>query len=300
MHMKRDLDRLPVRSWYPGHMLKAGRAMQSRLNLVDLVAQLLDARLPAASRNPALRKLFASKPQCFVFTKTDLADPTATRQWSNWFRQHGVGAHFVDSATGSGLDHLASSWRMMVEQRRRNNGATRPLMRPVRVMVVGIPNVGKSTLTNRLSASRKAKVGPKPGVTRDQQWIPLRGGVEVLDTPGVLWPKIDSKRMELKLGLVGTLPDELSDPQLMAEFLHEWACTQPGRLDLTAYDLEAVPDTVDELLAAVGRRRGFLKAGGVLDLTQCAQTVVNDFRDGRLGRVTLDPPPAGDPCNAEM
>lgn len=283
-----DLDALPVTGWYPGHMLKAGRQIKERLKLVDLVVELLDARIPQVSRNPAFNELFGDKLRCLVFTKSDLASDEMSERWRGWHGAKGRRVFFVDSVSGRGLDGLIPGWHEMVETRRRRNGATRPLNRPLRVMITGIPNIGKSTLVNRLAASKRAQVGPRPGVTRQQQWIPLEGNVELLDTPGVLWPKIDGKRMELKLTLCGSIKDELIGEELVADYLLEWAARNPGHLDLSLYGCGDICNSVEEFLEAVGRRRGHLKSGGVVDLRKSAITVLNDFRDGRLGKATLD------------
>jgi ribosome biogenesis GTPase A len=291
--MKIPLEKLPVTSWYPGHMLSANRQMAERLKLVDLVVELLDARIPATSRNPAFDRLFGSKPRCLVFTKSELADPKASASWLQWFQENGNSdsAFFVDAQTGLGLKRLVPGWHRMVERRRRATGAKHALRRPLRIMIAGIPNVGKSTLVNRLSVTRRAAVGPRPGVTRNQQWIPLQGNVELLDTPGVLWPRIKDKRTELKLGLVGAIKDELVGAELLVEFLWEWARSNPGMLDLSDYDLTVLPATSEELLEAVGRRRGVLGPGGVVDTRQTADLILREFRDGKLGRITFDPVP---------
>jgi ribosome biogenesis GTPase A len=292
--MKIPLEKLPVTGWFPGHMLSANRQMAERLKLVDLVVELLDARIPATSRNPAFDQLFGHKPRCLVFTKSELADQSASASWQAWLEAQGQGGgavFFVDARTGTGLKRLVPGWHRLVEKRRRESGAKHTLRRPLRIMIAGIPNVGKSTLINRLSVSRRAAVGPRPGVTRNQQWIPLQGEVELLDTPGVLWPKIKDKRTELKLGLVGAIKDELVGAELLVEFLWEWARNNAGAMDWSGYDLMALPATSEELLDAVGRRRGILGPGGVVDSRQTADLILREFRDGKLGRITLDPVP---------
>lgn len=282
---------LPLTGWYPGHMLKAGRKMREVLKLVDLVVELVDARLPASSRNPEFKTLLPGKPVLLLATKADLADPHLSRAWQAYFAHKGEPSLFLDAARLPAPAELAATWKKLAEQERRKRGATRPLTRPVRVMIAGIPNVGKSTLVNRLSAGRKAEVGPKPGVTRSNQWIPLEGGIELLDTPGVLWPRIRNKIHELKLGLVGAIRDEVLEPELLAEFL--WFVLKdlgPAvRWDL--YALEAGPETPEEFMAAVARRRGLLRAGGRIDSERAAQALLKDFRGARLGRLTLESPP---------
>jgi ribosome biogenesis GTPase A len=285
------IDSLPVTGWYPGHMLKAGRQIQERLALVDLVVELLDARIPQTSRNPAFGRILGSKPRCLVFTKCDLAAADASRAWRQYYEERGHAACFVDAVGGTGMADLLPTWQQLVEKARRRSGAKHSLHRPLRIMIAGIPNVGKSTLVNRLVARKQAKVGPRPGVTRSQQWLRLGDEAELLDTPGVLWPQITTKTMELKLGLTGGIKDELLGEELLAEFLWQWAGRHPGQLDFSWYGDLPPPATTEEVLATVGRRRGILRAGGAIDLRQAATVLLKDYRDGRLGRATLDEPP---------
>lgn len=288
-HQQRlDFDQLPVTGWFPGHMLKAGRQIKEKLKLVDLVVELLDARIPKVSRNPAFNGLFGSKPRCLVFTKADSADDAETARWQDFYAGKKQTVFFVDSITGRNLESLVPGWHTLVEEHRAVSGATTRLHRPLRVMITGIPNIGKSTLINRLSISKRAQTGPRPGVTRSQQWIKLAGNVELLDTPGVLWPKISTKRMELKLTLCGSIKDELIGEELVAEYLLEWANENPGKLLLDIYDSGELTESVEEFLEAVGRQRGYLKSGGVVDMRKSAIAVLKDFRDGRLGAITLD------------
>jgi len=275
-------------------MLKAGRQMQACLKLVDLVVELLDARLPLSSRNPAFRRLLVGKPVCLVANKADLADPDSSQAWSAWFRHEGETAVFVSTRRRQDMEALVPALRDLVEADRRRRGAVRPLTRPVRIMIAGVPNVGKSTLVNRLAERRRAAVGPKPGVTRQNQWIRLRGNLELLDTPGVLWPQVRDKTHELQLALIGAMKDEIPGVDMIARCL--WTCLRqrPGAVDWTPYGLLSPPENADDLLAAVGRRRGYLRPGGVVDILQSATALVKDFREGRLGRFTLEWPPAAD------
>jgi ribosome biogenesis GTPase A len=284
-----DFSRLPMTGWFPGHMLKAGRRMQECLRLVDLVVELLDARAPGSSRNPAFRQSLQGRPHFLVLNKSDLAEPAATRRWCEWFTARGERVLAVATADADAVSRLQGAWHEAVTDARRRRGCTRALNRPVRIMIAGIPNVGKSTLVNRLAVSRRAAVGPKPGVTRQTQWVPLQGGMELLDTPGVLWPRLRNKVHELRLGLIGALADELAGPELLAEFLLCQIARQP-RVRWDVYGLAAAPATVAELLDAVGRRRGLLLPGGTVDTFRSAITLLKDFRDLRLGRFTLELP----------
>lgn len=271
-------------------MLKAGRAMHAALSLVDLVVELVDARAPRATRNPVLRENLAGKPFLVVANKADLADAPVSRQWEAWFAERGERVFFLNSHQIGNVAGLTGLWRDLVLQARAARGATRPLLRPVRLMIVGIPNIGKSTLVNRLHQRRKAEVGPKPGVTRQNQWLSLPNGIELLDTPGVLWPRMADKCHELLLTLLGNIRDEVVDTTMVAEYL----CLRVRELQLglrwQALGLDAIPEDPAGILAALARRRGFLRPGGEPDVDKAAVALIKEFRDGRLGRMSLEVP----------
>lgn len=289
-----DFNDLPLSGWFPGHMIKAGRRIQETLKLIDLVVELVDARAPESTRNPAFTSLLRGKPTALVANKTDLADPERSRLWKDHFRRIGERAVFLDSTSAGETDSLLDFWRRIVEEERHSRGATRPLTRPIRLMIAGIPNVGKSTLVNRLSAGRKANVGPKPGVTRDNQWISLPNRMELLDTPGVLWPRIRDKIHELRLAVLGSIRDEVMDIELMAEYLWWELRRQEENAAWSLYHLDACPEHPHELLDAVARRRGLLRSGGQFDAVRAATALVKDFREARLGRLTLECPTPSD------
>ncbi len=288
--MRNPFTHLPITGWYPGHMLKAGRQITQRLRLVDLVVELRDARIPQTSRNPLFNRLLKDKPRCLVLTKSDLAAPAATKKWVGILQnEEDVPVLDVDADAGRNLDRFLDLCRRTIEQHRRRTGARRQQMRLPRIMIAGIPNVGKSTLANRLAAGQKAEVGPRPGVTKAQQWVRLRSGLELLDTPGVLWPRIENKVMELKLTLVGAIKDELIGEELLADFLLWWHQHHHRPLSFSIYLKEIGADLdIDTLLQAVGRRRGLLGAGGQIDTYRAARALLHDFRAGKLGRVTFD------------
>jgi len=289
--MRPDFEKLALTGWYPGHMLKAGRQMQAKLALIDLVVQLLDARLPLRSRNPAFEAAFGDKPRLVVFNKADLADPAANRRWEEKLRAAGERPVFLDAHTGVGVGRLLPLVRDTWENVRRQRGTTRPMLRPLRLLIAGIPNVGKSTLVNRLAQRHKAAVGPKPGVTRQVQWIPLQDGVELLDSPGVIWPRIADKETELCLGLIGSIQDAVLGEELLSECLW-WRLRREPAVNWPLYALTACPENVDGLLNAVAVRRGHLLPGGGIHRRQAAVDLIQDYRAGRLGRFTLDAPDA--------
>lgn len=289
----RDFNRLSLTGWFPGHMLKAGREIRERLGLIDVVVELLDARIPQTSRNPRLEETLGVKPCLFVFSKADLADPEATRQWLELLQKQGLTGVFVDAQRGHGVDAVLPAVRALWDKERVRRGTTRPLLRPLRILIAGLPNVGKSTLTNRLADRRKAIVGPKPGVTRQQQWVRLRDNVELMDTPGVLWPHIETKETELLLGICGMIKDDLIGEELLVEYLCFRLRRAGPRTSPRAYGLNAWPEEGEELLDVVAKRRGLLRAGGAPDRQQAAVALLNDFRSGRLGQVTFEMPRDG-------
>ena len=289
--MTDDFERYPLTGWFPGHMFKAGRQMSEALQLVDMVVELVDARAPFLTRNPSLRRLLAGKPFQILANKADLASPSASRAWQDYCDSQGMAVHFLDSRKKGNIRHLPELWRKLVSEARRARGVTRPLLRPVRIMIAGVPNVGKSTLINHLLDKNKAQVGPKPGVTRANQWVPLASGVEMLDTPGILWPKVTSKKHELLLALLGILNEDVIPRELVAEYL-AWKLQELGlAVKWSDYGLAGAPRDGDELLAAIAARRAFMRPGGVPDSERAAIAFVKDFRDGNFGRITLEMPP---------
>lgn len=288
---------LALTGWFPGHMLKAGRQMREIAPLIDLVVELVDARLPLSSRNPRFHELLPGKPAMVVANKADLADPAASRRWQRWFEAQGERVFFLNAREPGDPDRLVRFWERTAHEERDKRGATQALNRPVRVMIVGIPNVGKSTLVNQLCTEKRAQVGPRPGVTRQNQWIRLRGNqVELLDTPGVLWPQIRDKEHELRLAMIGSIRDEVIGVELLAEFIWYELSRQPDRVDWSLYDLAACPEYPEEMMAAVARRRGLLRGGGAIDHVRAAHALVKDYRDLRLGALTLESPPDPTAC----
>lgn len=281
-------------NWYPGHMKKAKDIIMDNLKLVDVAIELLDARIPYSSANPMLQEIIADKPRLVALNKSDLADAGVTKAWVAYFHRRGIPAVAVDAAKGRGIKQLVAMTETLAKPMTDRLVSKGAKARAARVMILGIPNVGKSSLINRLAGSNKAKTADRPGVTRAKQWIRLGGSLELLDTPGILWPKFEDMTVGLKLAFTGAINDEAVDRELIAGvFLRTMASMYPDRLreryKLTG-ELSSEPH---ELLELIGRKRGCLLRGGIVDTEKAQRIVLTDFRSGRLGLVSLDEPPAG-------
>ncbi|EFR40487.1 ribosome biogenesis GTP-binding protein YlqF [Selenomonas sp. oral taxon 137 str. F0430] len=281
---------MPHLQWYPGHMRKAERLVQENLKLVDVVIELLDARIPMSSANPVLREIVAGKTRLIVLNKSDLADPTATRAWVQYFASQDIVAVPVDAVKGSGTKELVQAIQKLAAPRTEKLAKHGAKPRAARCMILGIPNVGKSSLINRLSGGARTKVENRPGVTRAKQWIRIGAQLELLDMPGILWPKFEDARAALRLAFTGAISDTVYDVggvvlQLLRVLHADYPATLRARYGLA----ENLPTGV-ELLEEIGRRRGCLVRGGRIDYEKAEQIVLTDFRSGRLGRVTLDSP----------
>jgi ribosome biogenesis GTPase A len=278
--------------WFPGHMTKTKRMIAANLSLVDGVVALLDARIPFSSANPDLAELVSGKPYMVLLNKSDVADPNLTARWVQYYRQQGIPALAVDCVGGKGTRQFLPVVRgeLLKEllEKRKNAGM---VGRPIRLMIVGIPNVGKSSFINKMAKSKRAKVEDRPGVTRTKQWVKVDEGVEFLDMPGVLSPKLDDQQVALRLAFTGAIRDQILDIEalsmLLLEYLHE---NYPKSL-LDRYKLETEETEGDKLLELVGRKRGMLLSGGVVDTERAAITVLDDFRGAKLGKITLEAPP---------
>lgn len=277
--------------WFPGHMTKAKRMMESQLKLVDVVVEMLDARIPRSSTNPMLQDLLGVKPKVIAINKTDMADGSKTELWFNKIKNSGHPVCKVDCSTGKGVKQMISAIQLAakpVSDKWLKKGVRN---RPVRVMIVGIPNVGKSTLINRLVGKNKVVAADKPGVTRGQQWITIAKGLELLDTPGVLWPKFEDPYVGFALAATGAIKEDIFDWEQMVELLIAFLMENyPSELQ-TKYNINLEEsDNVGAVLTKIAVSRGCLKAGGRLDLDKVNQLILRDFRTGRLGRFTLDEP----------
>lgn len=277
--------------WFPGHMAKAKREVQEKLKLIDVVFELLDARIPMSSRNPMIDEILANKPRIVLLNKADMADEEITKQWISFFEQRSLRALAIDSQAGTGVKQIVAAAKEMTKERFAKmaaKGIKNP--RPLRALIVGIPNVGKSTLINRLAGKHIAKTGDKPGVTKAQQWIKVGKEMELLDTPGILWPKFEDEEVGLKLATTGAIKDTILNLQDVAVYALRFLKQQyPDRLK-ERYSLDAIPDDIVELFDAIGKRRGCLAGGGTVDYDKVAELVLRDIRTEKLGRLSFEKP----------
>ena len=286
--IKKDI---PTVQWFPGHMTKARRLIVDNLKLVDVVIVLLDARIPYSSANPMLAEIIGSKPHAIALNKADLADPEMTKTWIEHFKAKGVKAIAIDAITGKGMKplvKLAEDLARAKTEKLVKHGAN---PRAARLMILGIPNVGKSSLINRLAGAARTKTADKPGVTRAKQWIRLGTNLELLDMPGVLWPKFEDMTVGLKLAFTGAINDEVYDlEQVVHIFLTTMLRDYPQRLQERYKIAQPLPLDEEATLEIIGRKRGFLLKGGLIDLDKTRKILLNEFRAGKLGLISLDQP----------
>lgn len=275
--------------WYPGHMTKTRRQMEADVKLVDLVAEVVDARIPISSRNPDIDAIVGSRPRLIILNRVDQADPTVTVQWAAWFRKNGCGVMETDAKSGKGVAQFPSAAKNLLKDKVDSWKAKGQVGRPIRAMVVGVPNVGKSTFINKVARRKSAKAGDRPGVTRGKQWVAVSNGLELLDTPGILWPKFEDKTTGLYLAFTGAVKDEVTDMEALACALLDllkdrYPMALENRYQLTGLDgLQGW-----ELLERAARRRGMVVAGGEADTERMARVLLDEFRGGKLGRFTLE------------
>jgi len=277
--------------WFPGHMAKTRRLMKENLALVDIVLEVLDARIPVSSRNPEIDSMLSRKPRIILLNKADVADEQATKLWLAYFEKRGLSALAVDCRGGKGLAPLYPLIREKLKDTYARLEARGMQGRPMRVMVVGIPNCGKSSLINRLSRGKKAKVEDRPGVTRGKQWVTLDTGIEVLDMPGVLWPKFDDPKVGEYLAFTGAVKDDILDIETLAVRLLACLRVEYGELLEQRYKITVDPDLQDyELLEAIAKSRGMLLRGGEYNTERASIMLLDEFRAGAIGRITLERP----------
>ena len=279
--------------WFPGHMTKTKRQIQANLKLVDAVAEIIDARIPVSSRNPDLNKLIQNKPRVILVNKCDMANQTATKMWIDFYKKQGITAIAVDCKSGRGLNKFPQAVNNVMSEkiaRLKSKGMKNPMMR---IMIVGIPNVGKSSFINRISKQNRAKVEDRPGVTRGNQWFTISNNLEMLDTPGVLWPKFDDKTVGEHLAFTGAVKDQILDIELLAVRLLDFLKKLKPEDFITRFKLsEDELENTDsyELLQIIGKKRGMLISGGEVNTERAAIMLLDEFRAAKLGRITVEMP----------
>lgn len=275
--------------WYPGHMTKARRQMQEDLKLIDLIIELVDARVPAASRNPDINELGKNKARLILLNKADLADEHCNQQWMEYFKKMGWQAVKINSRSGAGLKGIQAAVQEACKEKIERDRKRGILNRPVRAMVVGIPNVGKSTFINAYAGKACTKTGNRPGVTKGKQWIRLNKNLELLDTPGILWPKFEDQQVGLCLALIGSINDEILNlEELALEAIRFLVSEYPGTL-LERYQADEKAEAL-EILGQIAESRKCLQKGGTLDYGKASGILLDEFRNGKLGRLTLERP----------
>lgn len=277
-------------NWYPGHMKKTMDNIKSSLKLVDVVLEIVDARIPIASRNPLLDEVLGDKPRVVLLNKMDLANEAMNKKWLEYFKAKGYEAILIDSVKGTNLNKIESTSRALLTEKFKKLEEKNLNLKRVRAMIVGIPNVGKSTLINRIANRRSAKVGNRPGVTRQNQWIKTGKDFELLDTPGVLWPKFESEEIGLDLAFTGAIKDEIMDTETLAfKLIEKLNHIDKGVIE-TRYKIETEGLSTLEIMEAIGQKRGCLIRGGDFDYEKISNIVLDEFRKGVLGRITLEGP----------
>lgn len=277
--------------WYPGHMAKTRRLIEDNLKMIDVVVEILDARIPISGRNPNFDDIVKNKPRLLVMNKADLSDESATKQWIEWYALKGLKVIPISCTTGQGISAVLREARELVSEKIERD-AQRGRTRTLKLMMVGIPNVGKSSLINRLLGKASTKTGNKPGVTRGKQWLKIKGDAELLDTPGILPPKFEDQESAKRLAYTGAIKDEIINRELLAyslcEYLRDNYCTELcGRYKISD-DVSALEGY--EVLELIGKRRGFVVSGGEVDMERAANIVLDELRSAKIGRITLEKP----------
>lgn len=277
-------------NWYPGHMKKTRELIQENLRLVDAVIEVIDARIPVSSRNPIIDELVKSKPRIIVLNKSDLADGSMSRSWEEHFRKEGSRALSMNCMSGTGVKQLFGILEKMAEEKNRE----RSMQKPFRLMIVGVPNVGKSSLINRMTGKKSAQTGDRPGVTRGKQWLKLKNGMQLLDTPGILWPKFEDPKAGMDLAFCGSIKDEILDvPTLGMELIGVLASQYPEML-MERYKLDEIAETPLENMENMAVKRGCILPGKRIDYERIGRLVLDEFRSAKIGRITLEKPQIAD------
>lgn len=276
--------------WFPGHMAKARRQVTEKLKLVDIIFELVDARIPFSSRNPMIDEIIQHKPRLVLLNKADMADPHATKQWIEYFKSNNIKAIAINSQAGQGMKDITAAAQEILQEKFDRLKAKGVKPRAIRAMIVGIPNAGKSTLINRLAKKNIAKTGNTPGVTKAQQWIKVGKELELLDTPGILWPKFEDQNVGLKLALTGAIKDTILNLQDVAVYaLRFFTERYPAKLK-ERFSLDVIPEDIVELFDEIGKRRGCLMGGGAVDYDKVTELVIREFRSEKFGKISLEWP----------
>ena len=285
--------------WYPGHMTKTRRQIQADLKLVDLVAEIIDARIPISSRNPDIDELVGEKPRLIVLNRADQADPAMNRVWTDWFRRQGWAVLETNARDGKGVGQFSTVIRQALKEKLEQWKAKGLVGRPVRAMVVGVPNVGKSTFINKVARKKSAKAGDRPGVTRGKQWVNVDQSLDLLDTPGILWPKFDDQTIGMNLAFTGAVKDDIMDVETLGCHMMALLAERYPRVLTDSYKLPEVPAREGEendiaygyrLLQACAQKRGMRISGGEFDTERMSRVLLDEYRAGKLGRFTLEIP----------
>lgn len=277
-------------NWYPGHMAKAKRLISENLKLVDIILEIRDARIPISSANPDLEDLFSGKMRIVFLNKRDMADPFSTQRWVEWFDGHNIQAIPVNSLSSVEAGHARNAILKAAEGYRKNILERKGIRKTVRGMVVGIPNVGKSAFINGVAQGKKAKTGNRPGITKGKQWIRVNPYMELLDTPGLLWPKLEDQGMALNLAYTRTIKEEILDTEEIAHYFLEKAKEDFPQIIIDRYEIPHVQGKGYEILQNICTSKGWIQSGGVPDTSRGARHVLDDFQGGRLGQITLELP----------
>ncbi len=276
--------------WFPGHMTKTRRQIEEKLKLIDAVVEILDARIPVSSKNPDIETITKGKPRIAVLNKADLADEKVTKEWVSFYREQGIEACLADCAKGKGVNETIAAVKRALSDKIASD-SEKGMNRSIKLLVAGVPNVGKSSYINRLSGRASAIVGDRPGVTRGQQWIRLKNGIELLDTPGILWPKFEDQTVGLHLAFTGSIKDEIMDTEELACLLAEFLNAHYREEFCARYKLENTEGLPGfELVEALGRKRGFVISGGEIDFLRASNILLDEFRSAKIGRISLERP----------
>ena len=271
-------------NWYPGHMKKTREMIQQNLKMVDLVIEVVDARIPVSSRNPIIDDIVSGKKRIIILNKSDLSDKKANDAWAEHFKKDGNLVVTMNCMAGGGVNQLLK----VLEREEAKKNAEKAVKKPLRMMIVGVPNVGKSSLINRLTGKKSAQVGDRPGVTRGKQWLTLKNGMQLLDTPGILWPKFEDPKTGINLAYCGSIKDEIMDIATLAmELIGVLASEYPDLL-MERYKLDEILEMPLDNMEAIALKRGFILPGKRIDYERCAKTVLDEFRSGKIGNITLE------------